>query len=489
MNSEQQTKLTSLPVNKTVVFYSPIEGTDVLVRTGVLSEGSCFMNALLHGYSKDYIKMEKKERLHLVEKIRKSLSEKLDRKKWETVSNGLVAKIPFQDNIREILTDFYRHVTKNRSCKTRGCEKVAGDVLKGNEEVFQILCELVSLETLDKQVLAHAYDECADEQLDKCKGIIESACEKHLSETLAGLADVDKRKKQVLQDKFGKLISAVLVESDHTAYKTYLKNTKDVSFDVDSYTINLLSERFNRDIYFLDANTRMPYLAGSGEDSIKGRKSLIVIWLGGVHYEIVGRLLPGNRIQRDFDRDDPLVKRIRTFLYHPEKVASRYPNLVPYLDRNEKARLGLKSRSGSESGSHSEADSRSRSGSESDSRSDSRSDSGSDSHSDSESDDESDSGSDRSESSESVPNRTTPTKQDPLALRFSTPVKNTVSKAPKSPKRSKSPKSPKSPRRSKSPQKSPRNDRQDRKDREDRQDRKNDEHHRKHRESKRRPRH
>ena len=43
-----------LPVNKTVVFYSPVEGKDVLVRTGTIGEGSCFYHALLHAYSLEY---------------------------------------------------------------------------------------------------------------------------------------------------------------------------------------------------------------------------------------------------------------------------------------------------------------------------------------------------------------------------------------------------------------------------------------------------
>ena len=47
----------------------------------------------------------------------------------------------------------------------------------------------------------------------------------------------------------------------------------------------------------------MPYRTADTEN-IKGRKSLIVMWIGGVHYEIVGRLLPGNRVQREFNSDD-----------------------------------------------------------------------------------------------------------------------------------------------------------------------------------------
>lgn len=35
-------QIKQIPVNKTVVFWSPIEGEDVLVRTGIIKEGNSF---------------------------------------------------------------------------------------------------------------------------------------------------------------------------------------------------------------------------------------------------------------------------------------------------------------------------------------------------------------------------------------------------------------------------------------------------------------
>jgi len=364
MDSERQlVKLTTLPVNKTVVFYSPVEGKDVLVRTGVISEGSSLLHALLHGYSKDYVKMEKDGRLHLAEKMKKSLAEKLDRKNWEKISNGLVAKIPFQDNITEILTDVYRYILSNKACKTSSGKKIVKVVLSNEDdkETYQLICELVDLKTLIATVLPKAYDSCADENLEKSQKLILDFCLVHLTQTLENLQSGDDQpaigddRIEFCLRKFEAMLSIVLSEADKKAYQTYLKNVKDVSFDVDAYTVGLLSERFNRDIYFLDAKSRVPYRVGDKE-SIKKRKSLVVIWIGGLHYEIVGRLLDDHRIQRDFDSDDPLVKRIYTFLYHPETVSARYPNLVPYLEEQEREKMGL-TRSKSHNSASSESDS------------------------------------------------------------------------------------------------------------------------------------
>ena len=55
MSNQQMAKLSILPVNKTVVFYSPIEGKDVFVRTGTMEGGNSLIHCLLHACSKDYM--------------------------------------------------------------------------------------------------------------------------------------------------------------------------------------------------------------------------------------------------------------------------------------------------------------------------------------------------------------------------------------------------------------------------------------------------
>ena len=74
--------LNILPVNKTVVFYSPLEGKDVLVRTGTISEGSCFFHAILHSYSNNYVTMNIEGRMKFVKRLRQSISQKVDKLNW-----------------------------------------------------------------------------------------------------------------------------------------------------------------------------------------------------------------------------------------------------------------------------------------------------------------------------------------------------------------------------------------------------------------------
>ena len=75
----------------------------------------------------------------------------------------------------------------------------------------------------------------------------------------------------------------------------------------------------------------MPYHNASSSENIKKRKSYILLWIENNHYEILGRLLPGNKIQREFKWDDPLIQCIYTILCDPNKVPDQYPHLIPHL--------------------------------------------------------------------------------------------------------------------------------------------------------------
>ena len=136
---------------------------------------------------------------------------------------------------------------------------------------------------------------------------------KHLR-SLKEIKQLNDQKAAYIEKKMNDLLYIVLKESKDAAYRSYIKGLERVSADVDSYTIEFISNRFNRDVYFLDATTRLPYNTCPTSSNLKGRKSMIVLWVGGNHYEIVGRLLPGNRIQREFPADDELINRIRTFM-------------------------------------------------------------------------------------------------------------------------------------------------------------------------------
>lgn len=342
-NQQQQPRLSILPVNKTVAFYSPIEGEDVLVRTGTISEGSCFFHSILHAYSSEYVHLNNRGRKSLVQKLRSNLAAKLDKQRWENMSNGLVAKIPFQENINSILSDFYRYVEKKRSGKTKSGRRVIRELISNDtdSQTYEIVTQLIILDHLEKEILPKAYDESSELKMSECMDAIVKAVVDYCQIQLDALGkQLDKKRKVFCLKKLSEMIRVVVKEAERVAFNDYLENLEDETIYVDSYTIGLISDRFRRDVYFLDSRTRMPYRIG-GDEHIKGRKSLILMWTGGVHYEVVGRLLQRSRVQREFTVDDPLIRRINTYLFKPEKVVEMYPRLIPYLPKDIREKIGI----------------------------------------------------------------------------------------------------------------------------------------------------
>jgi hypothetical protein len=193
----------------------------------------------------------------------------------------------------------------------------------------------------EKSILPSSYEKCNEEGIAACKKtIVEYAVRYYKNEFKKFGGQLTHARVQYYIDKLSKFIYAVVNEAENSAYKEYIESLHDASMEVDSYTVGLISEKFNRDIYFIDARTRMPYKDAS-HDNIRKRKSIIVMWTGGCHYEIVGRLLSGNRIQREFDYKDSIIQRIHTYLFRPEKIPDMYPNFIPYMSKDLRKKLNI----------------------------------------------------------------------------------------------------------------------------------------------------
>jgi hypothetical protein len=329
--TKKMDKLTIVPVNKTVVFYSPIEGDDTMVRTGTTGDGSCMFHSVLHAHSKEYTGMDKHDRSKMVRQLRASMAGNVDEESWQELGGGLIAKIPFQEILLRQLTAFYRFVNTGQKPRSRDTQKLIDILERENIETYKIFTEFIDLDDLEKTILPEAYNQSEDGIVDNCCTSVIAKCLKHTNKRCSELHLAGEQKKKVCK-LVTNTMNIITDYSRKTSFKKYVAGLKAVGEDVDSFTIGLISDRFDRDIYFLDGDTRLPYRDASHEN-LQGRKSIIIIWIGGIHYEIVGRLLHGNRIQREFEPGDHLIQKLRTLLTNPQDVAEKYPDLVPYIPR------------------------------------------------------------------------------------------------------------------------------------------------------------
>jgi hypothetical protein len=316
--------LNILPVNRTVVFYSPLQGDDVLVRTGTIADGSCFFHAILHAYSKDYISMNNEDRIKYVKKLRVSISKKVDKEKWEQLSDGMIANISFQENVNKILSGFYDYILNDsKECKIKSVRNIVRNIIddnnKNDTEVYRLICDMLPFNnTFEKNILPTSYKKCKNNSITECKKIIINLSihfyNKEFKKLLSISTDsISKNKVFLYIKKLEKLLGEVLKEAENVAYLNYVHNLEQSHIPIDSFTIQLISDKFNRDIYFIDSTTKMPYMNAS-KDNLKKRKSIIIMWTSRCHYEIVGKLLPENKIIREFDYNDSLIKNLYSHL-------------------------------------------------------------------------------------------------------------------------------------------------------------------------------
>jgi len=284
-------QLLPLAENKTTVFYSPIEGRDVLVRTGTVEEDS-LLRSVLRSHSKEYIKLDEPGRQKEIAKLQKKLNKKED--SLEKISNLLLSVYQKKEE---------GNVLINKLCTS-----------KTDKEAYDILLDMVPFETVKKEVLTE-------------KDQILPTAQKYLLKVMSGLDN--KRKKFFLQ-KVTDLFTLILETASPT----------------EKPLLSRLSDNLKRDLYFLDSKSRLP-CSETSKDDIQNRKSIILLKLGS-RYEVVGRLLPGNHIQREFETNDPIIRKINMLLFKPEMIQENYPTLLPYLKTEDKESSGSNSTHSSE---------------------------------------------------------------------------------------------------------------------------------------------
>ena len=317
----------ALPVNESVVFSSPLEGKDILVRTGTIPDGACFFHALLHACSDEYVMLDEDDRSEYVKSLRRELADQLTYDTWKDLGDGVVSDVMFQRRVNDILNNLYAFV--NGDVKVHDdTRRVIQETFKADADAqcYQVLTELIPVKKgFEDVILPAAFKDTVDGQ---------DAGDRIYAEAVAYLDAnpyfrvISGKSADYMRARLRRMVRAVADHAGLAAYAQYKSKLAEVDRPIDTYTLSFLSNHFKRDVYFIDADTRLPYNSRFAVDTHK-RTSVIVLWVDKNHYEIVGRLCNGNRVQREFNAKDELVYKIRMVLYHPEQVEDAYPELIP----------------------------------------------------------------------------------------------------------------------------------------------------------------
>lgn len=338
------TELSTINSGKTVVFYSPLDGKDILVRSGVPQKENGLYHSVLLATSGEYIREDEPGRNRLVSKLKSYVKQKLTPKKKKSKTPKKEAVSNYSSSCLEIIRNLYENSTSDSEqflkelLPFRMFERVLVPFSLKNSKSkadFDSHLSSASFNILDRELKKIGWDP-KDEKLEKNRKLIETRLSLILEKASLGEKESERKSERKSED-----------ENEEENFET---------------VIRILSKKINRNIYFLDSSSRLPFKIFDSEKALK--KSIIVLCLNS-GYEIVGKLLEKNKVQRDFDSNSSLIQKIRTILYDKKAVARKYPELEDCMEKSKSrsrssSNKNLTSRFSSRSSSRSRSASRSK---------------------------------------------------------------------------------------------------------------------------------
>ena len=339
-NNESKT-LTPLPYNKTVILYTPLEGSDIIARTGISEDTDSFFHCLLHILSKEYIKMDKKEKINLVNKLKKSLASKNEKENWEDLSLKVINKIYFQDNLISNFKEFYNYINSEDGKLTDNINKIIKNCISNDKDknVYILISKTIKLDVLEKDILPKIFNNICEKKIKESKMNIKKELSLYFENILNSFKILNKEETIFYNNYLSKLLENIVNLSEEKTKIEYIKNTTQENY-IDENIVNFISERFNRDLYFIDSNTRIPYKI-SDEYKLKKRKSIIMLSLDNNRYEIVGSFLHGNHVKREFNYEDNIIQNFYNYLENPKVIIKKFPKIVSYIPRKIRKKLSI----------------------------------------------------------------------------------------------------------------------------------------------------
>ena len=306
------TTLKTLSPNKTVIFVSEFQGDIDLVRTGNCDSDLSFLHCFMQTFSKKYFKLneEKKEKLVI------DLYNFLVKKFWNTEINELDF---FKSCLLKNTTDFYNFISDNLDDVGKSIGKILKKLNKKDENFknyYKVIMELVSL---DQDVKGVVFKEC--ETIDNVTEYSKTFLCKlntHIKNKNE-MKEIPEEKAEFILNVIDQIFSFIFSQTEKDNYKNYKKKIRP-QIVLNKNIIKYLSEKFQKDVFIIDSDTRDPLKDYFIEENIQNRSSVVFIrFQEEGKYEIVGELLKDNKVNRNFDPSNVFILKLKDKLLKKEK--------------------------------------------------------------------------------------------------------------------------------------------------------------------------
>lgn len=340
-----------LESSKTLSFVLP-SYNGKFVRTGVPDkDNSSFIHCLLHASYNDYTTKDTENKLKMVQTVRDKIAKNISKNEWEFF--GQEWRKLFEKNLLKVFDTVYEKLCPSRynksppPKKSKTASAIVDKIMKNEEIVkylgiYKVLFSEINFVQFNN-IITKCIASCSSKSIEDCKDTITLQSLLLISKILRSV-EIDDTRREAFSEKFSFLIRTVLNETEMDIIYKLKQQVKDENTEISTQLAHIIADKFDRDVYFIDSNTLMPYKPPEWKN--KGNRQFIILLVINNAYEIVGRVIDdSNRVQRNFKPDDPVIDK---FFDRKKKSYHRAKS----LEKREKAsRSSLSSYSSSSSSS------------------------------------------------------------------------------------------------------------------------------------------
>lgn len=298
----------------------PVVFAKNLVRTQVISDGNCMFHAILSSYSNKYIKLSDDEKIEYVKQLRSMLPDIITKDIWLKIGYGETSRLEYSIVLNDILHNVYDHILNDQELMY----EQFGYYIGKNAPICSFICKNITIQNIDNDILPN-YKHDKDVYFDATHFVkyvgkfFKNKFGKNLNEN-------DYTKFNSLLEKVYEFFELITKLSIEIAYNHCKQQLGDNHVWLGTEYISFISEIFSVNIYFIDANTGLPYVYGD-EKLFPYKKSIILLWIDSCHFEIVG-IIENDTIRRTFNSDEPLIQMIHTYTTNPNLAKQMFPEFT-----------------------------------------------------------------------------------------------------------------------------------------------------------------
>jgi len=285
--------------DRSVVFFSPLEGEDILVRTGVHNEYS-FYRSILNSTYNGFVKFSYEKQNSIIENFIKKMCS-IDIKKSKKFRSI------YFDNVVFTFKNIYSFINEEPDVKGKITGEILRQIIKSDTEYqyYKFIVKLLPLEIISKTIVSDEYDFNLEKVV---KDIIE------YFSSIDEIKSLSKRKlsafQELLENMFISSLKIVYTHSKDEFQNYYIEN--DI---MDKDMFSKISKFSKRDIYVIDSKNRYPLK--DYKELLQKTKSVILMKIEGNkgnHYEQVGILMRKDSIKRNFRPSDDIIVSLYNYI-------------------------------------------------------------------------------------------------------------------------------------------------------------------------------